>query len=566
MDLQDFNDLLKSADNKLSVFTDFTVLQNISFDINELVELIKTNLSSIEILNLLNHEYYQQLSDSAKNELITFMEFPMDSAVLAIFELNNELKKMLLTNKTFILKNFNANAIPLLCGSMDEETKEKILQLYSDEKDVKIGIYKDYTDEKKVEILTLEQGLTLEEKLEILFSIKDENIGIFLQQNPNFCDENEITEADFMTQLMECKRTIVSNRSEIERSIDITDFPLEYRECIDFTSQLNRNFIVIDLNSDLDEYRGLDKFIRIYPQEFNEDKIKKLMKLCEICPNLQVCNRLGNDDKTENYLISSGQEYLDAEKWITSVMRKLKPEYTSAQKIAIIDNEIGKKISYSPEFSTKNFDSNAIKNGANAARCLWKIISSGYGVCNGIANVEQYIFNRVGIESEFIVSSEHAFLKVENVDIELSNGQFAKINGILDPTWNLASHTFGGQPDNFIISYEEARKHDIDSRGKDCGAHFCDKKLKNLNNTLDDNDLKYLFQSVGITNPDGTFPLELFLNKLKGIDEQYTRKSQKNHITKIKYGIISIYRSVIIKNGNFKINERYSFKYTLPKK
>ena len=49
-----------------------------------------------------------------------------------------------------------------------------------------------------------------------------------------------------MTQLMECKRTIVSNHSEIERSVDITDFPLEYRECIDFTSQLNRNFIVID--------------------------------------------------------------------------------------------------------------------------------------------------------------------------------------------------------------------------------------------------------------------------------------------------------------------------------
>lgn len=63
MDLQDFNDLLKSADNKLSIFTDFTVLQNIKFDIDELIELIKSNLSSKEILNLLNYEYYQQLSD-----------------------------------------------------------------------------------------------------------------------------------------------------------------------------------------------------------------------------------------------------------------------------------------------------------------------------------------------------------------------------------------------------------------------------------------------------------------------------------------------------------------------
>lgn len=566
MDLQGFNDLLKSADNKVSVFTDFTVLQNISFDIDELVEPIKSNLSSIEILNLLNYEYYQQLSDSAKNELITFMEFPMDSAVFVMLDINNELKKMLLANKSFILKNFSAKMIPILCSGMDEETKEKTLQLYSDEQDVKIGIYEQYTDEKKVEILTLEQDLTLEEKLKILFSIKDENIGIFLQQNPNFCDENGMTEADFMTKLLKSSRNYVSNRYESVKSIDISDFPLEYRQCIDSNSRINNGFIVIDLNSDLEKYRGLDRFIKINPQEFSEEKIKKLVKLCEICPNLQVCNRLGNNSNDIDNYISYGREYIEAEKWITSVISKLKPEYTAAQKIAIIDNEIGKKISYSPEFSTKNFDLNVIKNSANAARCLWKIISSGYGVCNGIANIEQYIFNRVGIESEFIESGNHAFLKVENVDIELSNGQFTKINGILDPTWNLAAHTFGGQPENFIISYEEARKHDIDSQGKDCEAHFCDKKLKNLNNTLDDNDLKYLFQSVGITNPDGTFPLELFLNKLKGIDEQYTRKSQKNHISKIKYGIISIYRSGIIKNGNSKINERYSFKYTLPKK
>lgn len=565
MDLQDFNDLLKSADNKLSVFTDFTVLQNISFDINELIKLIKSNLSSREILNLLNHEYYQQLSDSAKNELITFMEFPMDSAVFDILVLNKELQKTLLSNEAFIKKNFNTNMIPVLCSNMDAKTKEEILQLYSD---VKIKKYTDreYTDREKSEILSTDNDLTTEEKMEILFSLKDENIGIFLQQNPNFCDENGITEADFMSNLLNSSRTYVSNRNQFVKSIDITDFPLEYRQCIDLNSRVNNNFIVIDLNSDLERYRGLDRFIKINPQEFSEKKIKKLVKLCEICPNLKVCNRLGNNSKHHDDYISSGQEYIEAEKWITSVMSKLKPEYTSAQKIAIIDNEIGKKISYSPEWGTQNFDSNSIENGANAARSLWKIISSGYGVCNGIANVEQYIFDRVGIESEFIVGSEHAFLKVENVDIELSNGQFAKINGILDPTWNLAAHRFGGQPENFLISYKEARKHDIDSLGNDVQAHLCDEKLQNLNTNLDDNDLKYLFQSVGITNPDGTFPLELFLNKLKGIDEQYVRKPCKNHISKIKYGIISIYRSGIIKNGNSKINERYSFTYSLPKK
>lgn len=485
--------------------------------------MIKSNLSSEEILNLFTYTYYQQLPDVLKNDLISFMEFPMNSAIWAILGVNEDLQKMFLANKTFILKNFSADMIPVLCSGMDETIKEKTLQLYSEERDVKIGMYRQYTDKEKFEVLIKEHDLAIEEKLEILFSLKDENIGIFLYQNPNFCDENGITKVDFMNKLLESERKTVSNRSEMDRSIDITDFPSEYRECIDFDSQSTKDFIVIDLNSDLEKYRGLDNFIRINPQEFNEDKIKKLMRLCEICPNLQVCNRLGNDSVSHANLISSGQEYKEAEEWISYVIGKLKPEYTTAQKIAVIDNEIGKRISYSANFGTKNFDE-------DNARCLWKIISSGYGVCNGIANIEQYIFNRIGVESEFIESGNHAFLKVKNVDIELSNSQLTIINGILDPTWNLAAHRFGGKPENFLISYEEARKHDIDKHGKDFGCHLNNEKLEELDDTLADNDLRRLFGSVGIANRDGTFPLKIFMDSLKDIDEHYLRKKYRNNI------------------------------------
>ncbi len=523
MDLQDFNNLLKLTDKKINVFTDFNIIENINFSINELILLIKANLSSQEILNLFKYTYYQQLPDALKNDLITFMEFPMNSAAFAILDLNNDLQKMFLTNKTFVLKNFSENMIPVLCSNMDETTKEEILQIYAEEREVKIGMYKEYNDEKKMEILMTEHDLAFEEKLDIIFSMKDENIGIFLYRNPNFCDENGITKMDFMKELLQCERTLVSNRFNENRSIDITDFPLEYRECINLDFQSNKEFIVIDLNSDLERYRGLDKFIRVIPQEFSEEKRKKLMKLCEICPNLQVGSRLGNDNMYGAVLNSLGQEYKNAEEWISYVLGKLKPEYTTAQKIAVIDNEIGKKISYSADFGTKNFDE-------DKARCLWKIISSGYGVCNGIANVEQYIFNRIGVESEFINSGNHSFLKVKNVDILLSNGQLAVINGILDPTWNLAAHKFGGQPQNFLISYNEARKHDIDKKGEDFQCHLNDEKLQEMNYTLEDIDLQKLFSSVGIANRDGIFPLKSFMDKLKDIDEQYLRKKYRNNI------------------------------------
>ena len=85
---------------------------------------------------------------------------------------------------------------------------------------------------------------------------------------------------------------------------------------------------------------------------------------------------------------STASEYKDAEEWINSIIDTINPEYSKAQKLAIIDNAIGKKLSYSPDFRTEIFDN-------VCSRSLWKIVSSGYGVCNGISKVEQYILNRV---------------------------------------------------------------------------------------------------------------------------------------------------------------------------
>ncbi len=241
------------------------------------------------------------------------------------------------------------------------------------------------------------------------------------------------------------------------------------------------------------------------------------MKLCDICPNMSVLSTM-NDTVSFS---STAKEYKEAEEWISSVIDNLDPTYSKAQKLAVIDNAIGKKISYSPDFDTEVYS-------AQDSRALWKIVSSGYGVCNGIAKVEQYMLDKVGIESELISSGSHAFLKVKDIELSLENGETIKGNTILDPTWNLSRHRFSARPENFCISYEQARANDIDIYGIDHECHKNDEKLQDVTLGLDDKGLRELFKSVGLAQKDGSFPISNLIDKSKQIDELYANQPEKN--------------------------------------
>ena len=158
------------------------------------------------------------------------------------------------------------------------------------------------------------------------------------------------------------------------------------------------------MERNLKDYQGLDNLISINPENFTQEQRNRFIKLCDICPNLQVINDLY--ENVEYY--STGREYKEAEEWISSVIDNIPSEYSQAQKIAIIDNAIGKKISHTPTDGTEVFE-------PKDSKALWKIISKGYGVCNGVAKVEQYMLKRIGVESEIVSGHEHAFLKLIDV-------------------------------------------------------------------------------------------------------------------------------------------------------
>ncbi|MCI8654681.1 MAG: transglutaminase domain-containing protein [Clostridia bacterium] len=323
--------------------------------------------------------------------------------------------------------------------------------------------------------------------------------------------------------LSEKRKILATLDEEVKRSIAMTNLPEEYKSAINIKTMKKSEeaLIILDLDRNLEDYKGLDDLIIIEPAKFDEEKRKNLLQLCDICPNLKVENVLYNDEESSVKFDSTATEYKEAEEWISEIIDNINSEYTKAQKMAIIDNAIGKKISYAPDFGTEIWNT-------NDSRALWKAISKGYGVCNGIAKIEQYMLRRVGIESEIVSGKSHAFLKVKDMELQFANGETKTGNTILDPTWNLTGHRFGGIPGNFCISYEEARANDVDGKGIDHHSHDNDEDLQDATLSLDDESLRKLYTSVGLADKDGKFPITDFMQKSKALDEEYANNPEEN--------------------------------------
>lgn len=265
--------------------------------------------------------------------------------------------------------------------------------------------------------------------------------------------------------------------------------------------------IIIDFNKDLEEYRGLDELISVEPMNLPEEERKKLLKLCNICPNMKILD----DFKMK---ASTASEYVNGEKHIEEILKGIDSKWTDIQKVAYIDNCIGKKLSYDPMFETEKEDS-------AGDRALWKILCRGYGVCNGIAQVENYILGRIGIEGEVITSKIHSFIKLKNIELPQKDGSSIIGDTILDPTWNLSAQRFGARPQNFCVSYEKIRKNDIDENGKDQECHKNDEKLESASIGLDEECLREIYKQIGIVDEKGDFPIKKIIdssNEIHNLD------------------------------------------------
>lgn len=383
------------------------------------------------------------------------------------------------------------------------------------------------SDDKKTEILLSEEnkfGYTGIES--ILASFEINNLFNFLQQHSDFIQKykvhiyvivrllSEEKQLQFVSmmdenniELDEKLKSLVVLNKEVKAKIDRSTMSKDYinaleMSVIDFedTSKDKTLYvhdighIKIDLEGDLARYKGLDELINIRPQNIPFEEYDKLFELCKICPNMQVADNLNLQDSTVT-------EFLMAEEWIKDVLENIQEDWSDLQKAAYIDYRIGKKISYTPDFDTEVSD-------IGSARALWRIIVSGYGVCNGIAQIEQYMLKRVGIESEMVSAKTHAFLKVKDIEIPREDGTIIKGDTIFDPTWNLTAHRYNCKPNHFARSYEEIRKFDILKDGTDRCCHKNDQAFRQETIDIEESVLRQVYKSIGLTKENGHFPVE----------------------------------------------------------
>ncbi len=550
MNTEDLIKLLEETEDKLSIFVSEETFNKYEISIVELLDLISEFLKDEEILKLFNYSYFLELDGWTKSDIIGFIS--KENVLLQIINNDNIMngidkyqiidiikrlsdaeKQKILYNQNFIEKYQIVDSdFEDIISSLIEEAKIEVLRnidLTTNKLHLAnynlVGLVENLSsNEAKYELLEIYKFEDYQ-ITNILNTMDIKSISKFVGDNKKFIDlldnktQKEVIEDLVNSNLpIKDKREILASlKVEVKQSLDTTDYPEEFKTALNMkkVSNVSRN-IILDLEKDPEEYYGLDNLISINPEEYTEEQRKKFIKICEICSNLQVENTV---DDTK--YLSTAREYKEAEEWIDSIINNLKPEYTKAQKLAVIDNAIGKKISYSPDFDTEVYN-------PRESRSLWKIISSGYGVCNGIAKVEQYILKRVGIESEIIGSGPHAFLKIKDIELPLANGEIVKGNTIVDPTWNLTSNRFGGKPNNFCISYEQARKNDVDRNGVDSECHKNDEKLQDAILNLDEKSLRQLYTSVGLADRNGEFPLKELKEKSVLLDKYYANEPEQN--------------------------------------
>ena len=578
MNTKEFKSLLERSDDKVGIFA---LISDPKTKLQLLIDdEIAIGLDNFEVIDIIH-----SLDDDGKKQLLGNSDFIEKHKISTqqlediIISLSQEFRAELLTDNDFIVNTLhltNPQIAALASLLPDEDLKLKMLEIYPFQNYLKVGIIRTLSTENKLDILLGKKLSGTNSIVQVLSSFDIESLCDFLLNHKDFCTQNNIrpynisiildsdSQKHFVEKL-ECLNLTLNEKREILATlspdtkllINTTDYPEEYKIALSMQILRYDERIIWDPDRNVEDYRGLDNLMQVNPEQFDEKQKAKFMRLCDVCPNMEVANSLSD----LVYMLSTVSEYKEAEEWISSLINSLEPSYSNAQKIALIDNALGKKISFSPDAGTEVFS-------PSANRALWKIICSGYGVCNGIAKVEQYILNKVGIESELVSSSNHAFLKVKNIELPLADGRIVKGNTILDPTWNLASHRFDGMPNTFCVSYEEIRKQDIDENGKDHNCHKNNEKLKDATLGLDEKSLRNLFSSVGLANKIGMFPISTLFWQSQKLDEFYSKDPSKNISAQLKLlarhcpdfavcqnSSMKILNDILLTNKNLKFNE-----------
>ena len=188
---------------------------------------------------------------------------------------------------------------------------------------------------------------------------------------------------------------------------------------------------------------------------------------------------------------ASKDNFLKAEKILNDIVRQVDENWTDKQKIAFIHYQIGKLVSYVPDF---NLQGN-ISKIAQDSRNIWQSIINEQSVCNGVVSIERNLLARIGISSKELRSESHSFVLAETQEGNI----------ISDPTWDLKNSLYGARPMYFGKTYEQIREIESDLSN----AHKLDNPPLNVIE-IQDSELREIFYSLGYTNEDRCFKFPIY--------------------------------------------------------
>lgn len=289
------------------------------------------NIKPEESTENINSFFLQELSEDSRVKCLQNRDFidnyPLDNVdvVQYIREFCSENKVKILRNKDLIdnkWKFVKTELEDIILEIEDEKDQLEIVDQYhlNHNKSLMMHILKQLSYERKQEILIQQSekyDLDISDIKEVISCMEIDEIGEFFKENTDFCTlkgikvyeiinglnaDRQLEFVEKMPQLgltnRDEKEVIMALNKEARDRIDKSKLSKEQQDVLEMEIGEDGK-IVLDLQKDLKIYIGLDRFIMPNAMQMTREQRKKLIQLCDICPEMQVIdNQYGKTTET----------------------------------------------------------------------------------------------------------------------------------------------------------------------------------------------------------------------------------------------------------------------------
>ncbi len=300
---------------------------------NEIIDIIKSQSGST-LMEILNNTKFLEANQIGKYQIIDIIKLQSSDVILQILsnhallekckleshkvknlfkELNEKDKLEFLENADYLKETLKLNEYEIadmISGITDEKTKEGLMQSYELSNGCKVSIIEKFSDEEKENIILRDEFDLNHNNIEtIMTSMKIDNLIQLLNNNTEFFKQSSIRlhrvvknlnaekQKEFVSKIddlqlpnVDKRASMVVLKDEVKSEIAVQNMPEELKSAMQIKMEYDK--VVLDTGKRPEDYIGLDELISVEPMNFKEEERKYLLRLCEICPNMRIWDRL----------------------------------------------------------------------------------------------------------------------------------------------------------------------------------------------------------------------------------------------------------------------------------